>query len=83
MAHTTNRKTRLALDRAVTDYYSELSVEDAKEQARWGDFALGEFPNEAVSWRAMTHATATLRESSPRDGLLIARHRSRRASRIR
>lgn len=35
-----------ALERAVTGYYAALSDTDATELARWGDFALGEFPRE-------------------------------------
>ena len=37
---------RDALEQAVTGYYSKLSDKDVKEQAQWGDFALGEFPRE-------------------------------------
>lgn len=36
------------VDRAVVDYYSSLSSEESEEQARWGKFALDEFPNTAV-----------------------------------
>ncbi|HUI77830.1 MAG TPA: hypothetical protein VLY24_07925 [Bryobacteraceae bacterium] len=37
---------KLALEKAVTDYYTSLSPADAEEQARWGEFALREFPKE-------------------------------------
>jgi hypothetical protein len=37
---------RTALGRSVADYYSSLSSEESEEHARWGDFALREFPNE-------------------------------------
>jgi hypothetical protein len=33
---------RALLGRAVSDYYSSLSDEELTEQARWGEFALGE-----------------------------------------
>ena len=36
-----------AVERAVADYYASLSAEDFDEQAKWGDFALAEFTNEA------------------------------------
>jgi len=36
------------LEKLVIDYYTALSAEDAAEQARWGEFALDEFPNEGV-----------------------------------
>jgi hypothetical protein len=34
------------LDKAVGDYYSELSVEEREEQRAWGEFALRNFPRE-------------------------------------
>jgi hypothetical protein len=37
-----------AVDRAVAVYYSSLPSEESEEQARWGKFALDEFPNTAV-----------------------------------
>jgi len=30
---------RSALDETISDYYSSLTIEEAKEQALWGDFA--------------------------------------------
>jgi hypothetical protein len=33
---------RASLGRAVSDYYNSLSDEELTEQARWGEFALGE-----------------------------------------
>ena len=35
-----------AVEKTIADYYSSLTTEEAKEQARWGDFALREFPNQ-------------------------------------
>jgi DNA-binding PadR family transcriptional regulator len=35
-----------ALERAVADYYDSLPADEAAEQARWGEFATREFPNE-------------------------------------
>lgn len=37
---------RASVERAVADYYSSLSREEASEQAKWGDLALREFPDE-------------------------------------
>lgn len=39
---------KLALERAVNDYYTGLSAEEAEEQVRWGEFALREFPKEVA-----------------------------------
>jgi hypothetical protein len=36
-----------AMERAIADYYSSLSPEEAGEQVKWGAYALGEFPGEA------------------------------------
>jgi hypothetical protein len=36
---------RAALDKAVSDYYTSLSHEEAEEQTKWGEFALREFLN--------------------------------------
>jgi len=36
---------RLSIGRAVSDYYSSLSDAELTGQARWGEFALGEFSN--------------------------------------
>ncbi|MGA2183087.1 MAG: hypothetical protein ABSH47_08665 [Bryobacteraceae bacterium] len=36
------------VEKAVTDYYDSLSREEAEEQSSWGEFALREFPQEAV-----------------------------------
>jgi DNA-binding PadR family transcriptional regulator len=36
---------RSTVERAVADYYSSLSREEAEDQAKWGEFALREFPN--------------------------------------
>ena len=36
------------VEKAVADYYTSLSREEAEEQSAWGEFALREFPNEAV-----------------------------------
>jgi hypothetical protein len=33
-----------ALEREIADFYDSLPGEDVEEQARWGEFALGEFP---------------------------------------
>jgi hypothetical protein len=33
-------------ERAVADYYDSLPAESAVEQARWSEFATGEFPRE-------------------------------------
>jgi hypothetical protein len=35
-----------AVEKTITDYYSSLTTEVVKEQTRWGDFAVREFPNE-------------------------------------
>jgi hypothetical protein len=40
---------RETLEQAVTGYYSALSDKDVKEQAQWGDFALGEFPARSIT----------------------------------
>ena len=37
---------RKNLERAVADYYNSLPADNAAEQARWGEFATGEFPSE-------------------------------------
>lgn len=37
---------RAAVERAVADYYGSLLNEEAAEQTKWGEFALGEFPKE-------------------------------------
>ena len=37
-----------ALDAAVTNYYTSLSDQEAKEQALWGEFALRQLPEEKV-----------------------------------
>jgi hypothetical protein len=33
-----------AVESAIADFYDSLPGEDVEEQARWGEFALGEFP---------------------------------------
>lgn len=38
---------RAALERAVAEYYGSLSGGEAEDLAAWGEFAMGEFPNEA------------------------------------
>jgi len=35
---------KMALERAVTEYYGSLSETEVAEQANWGDLALAEFP---------------------------------------
>ena len=35
-----------ALKSAISDYYSRLTTEDAKEQTLWGNFAVREFSKE-------------------------------------
>jgi hypothetical protein len=35
-----------AVEKAISDYYSSLTTEEAKEQSQWGDFAMREFPNQ-------------------------------------
>ena len=42
------RKERAAIERAVAGYYSSLSAAEAEELAAWGEFAMGEFPNDAA-----------------------------------
>lgn len=37
---------QVALDRAVSDYYTSMSQSEVEEQMSWGEFALYEFPNE-------------------------------------
>ena len=39
---------KVALEHAVAGYYSSLSGAEAEELAAWGEFAMGEFPNEAA-----------------------------------
>jgi hypothetical protein len=39
---------RAELEHAVAGYYGSLSGAEAEELAAWGEFALGEFPNEAA-----------------------------------
>jgi hypothetical protein len=36
---------RASIERAVEDYYSSLTQTDLREQARWGEFGLREFPD--------------------------------------
>lgn len=37
---------RASVERAVANYYSSLSDDEAAEQEQWGEFALREFPRE-------------------------------------
>jgi len=37
---------KMVVERAIADFYDSLSGEKTEEQVRWGEFALGEFPNE-------------------------------------
>ena len=37
---------RASVERAVADYYSSLSDSEVEEHARWGEFALAQFPSE-------------------------------------
>ena len=37
-----------AVERAVGEFYDSVSDQETAEQGRWGEFALGEFPNEAA-----------------------------------
>ena len=39
---------RSALEKAVAGYYDGLSTSEVREQAEWGEFALREFPGEAL-----------------------------------
>lgn len=39
---------KAALDKAVSDYYSSLTNEDAAELTSWGEFAMREFPDGSV-----------------------------------
>jgi hypothetical protein len=39
---------RKAIEKAVADFYDSLSSDEIEEHARWGEFALGEFPNEVA-----------------------------------
>ena len=34
---------KIALEKAVRDYYTSLSEEELEEQAKWGEFAWAEF----------------------------------------
>ena len=36
------------IDRSVIDYYDSLSGEEAEELAKWGEFALRQFPKESA-----------------------------------
>ena len=36
-----------SVDETASAYYSSLSNEEVREQAEWGDLALGEFPAES------------------------------------
>jgi hypothetical protein len=36
------------LEQQVEDYYSSLSLDEAAEQTRWGEFALREFPRDKI-----------------------------------
>jgi len=36
------------VERAVEDFYDSVPGEETEEQARWGEFAMGEFPNEVA-----------------------------------
>ena len=35
-----------AVEKTISDYYSSLTTEEAKEQTLWGNFAVREFSNE-------------------------------------
>jgi len=37
---------RASMEKSVSAYYSSLADEEALEQAKWGEFASGEFPIE-------------------------------------
>ena len=37
-----------AVEKAFADFYDSLPGEETEEQARWGEFAMGEFPNEVA-----------------------------------
>jgi hypothetical protein len=37
---------RASVEQAVTNYYSSLSDDELEEHARWGEFALAQFPKE-------------------------------------
>ena len=37
---------RASVDKAVTDYYSSLANNEVEEHARWGEFALAQFPSD-------------------------------------
>lgn len=39
---------RRAIEKAVSDYYDSCCTEEKEEQVRWGEFALGEFPDGIV-----------------------------------
>jgi hypothetical protein len=39
---------RAAVEHAVSGYYTSLSGKEAEELTAWGEFAIGEFPNEAA-----------------------------------
>lgn len=36
-----------AVEKTISDYYSSLTADEAKEQTLWGEFAEREFPNES------------------------------------
>ena len=36
-----------AVEKSISDYYDSLSAEEVEERARWGEFALANFPKEA------------------------------------
>jgi hypothetical protein len=43
------RKSALAkIERSVVDYYNSLPGEEAEELAKWGEFALRQFPKESA-----------------------------------
>jgi len=45
LQHVRQASRKMALEKAVTDYYSSLGEEGLDEQAKWADFAWAEFSN--------------------------------------
>jgi hypothetical protein len=47
---------KLAVEKTISDYYSSLKTEEAKEHARWGDFAECELSNSTSVRLRRAHA---------------------------
>ena len=61
--HSANRLTRLGKgkpSKSLVEYYTSFPTDEAEKQARWGDFALRQFPNEGVDTIPVVPRTANI-----------------------